>query len=104
MLEKKFKKLRFFLIVVICASIPAFSAYLHYNDLIEADFLSSTLNFENADLEDALWVDPQDPLMVCGLDVLPILFFPEKDIFHQAYYDVFSPESVTSEKTSVLRC
>ncbi len=104
MLKSKSRKLRFLLTVLICLSIPAFSAYLHYNDLIEADFLSPTLNFENADLEDALWVEPQDPLMVCGLDVLPTLFFSEKDIFHQAYDDFVSPESVTSEKTSVLRC
>ncbi len=103
MLKGKSKKLRFVLIAVICGSIPACSAYLHYNDLIEVDFLSSTLNFENVDLEDILWVDQQDPLIVCGLDGLLTLFPAEKDTLHQGY-DVVSLESVTSEKISVLRC
>ncbi len=96
-------KLRLFLIAVICLSVPAFSAYLHYNDLIEADFLSHTLTFENADLGDTLWVEQPDPLMVCGLDGLSTLFPAEEDIFHQED-DLVSPESVTSERTSVLRC
>ncbi len=103
MLKGKSKKLRFFLIAVICVSIPAFSVCLHYNDLIEADFLSRTLTFENADLGDALWVEQPDPLMVCGFDDLPTLFPPGKDIFHQEH-DVVSPESIASERTSILRC
>ncbi len=103
MLKGKSKRLRLFLIAVICLSIPAFSAYLHYNDLIEADFLSHTLTFENADLGDTLWVEQPDPLLVCGVDGLPTLFPAGKDIFHQGE-DIVSSESVTSERTSILRC
>ena len=102
MLKGKSKKLRLSLAVVICLSLPVFSAYLHYNNLMEADFLSSTLNFENADLEDALWVEQQDPLMVCGLDSLSTLFFSDKNV-HPLHLVSFQKSS-SFQKTFVLRC
>jgi hypothetical protein len=102
MLKGKSKKLRLSLAVVICLSLPVLSAYLHYNNLMEVDFLSSTLNFENADLEDALWVEQQDPFMVCGLDNLSTLFFSDKN-FHPLHLVSFQKSS-SFQKTFVLRC
>jgi len=102
MLKGKFKKLRFSLAVVICLSIPALSAYLHYNNLMETDFLSSTLNFENFDQEDVSLAEQQHSLVVIGLDSFSTLFFPDKNV--HPFHSVSFQKSSSFLKTFVLRC
>ena len=102
MLKNIYKKFWLSLVVVICLSILGLPAYLHYNNLMEIDFLSPP-NFENIDQEDSLWAEQQDPLMVCGLDSLSTPFSPEKNISNLVHY-IPSQESTTSENTPILRC
>jgi len=102
MLKNISKEFWFSLVMVICLSTPGLSVYLHYNNVMEIDFASSS-NFENIDLEDALWVEQQDPLKVCGPNSLSNLFFPDNGISNPVHY-VPIQESTTFENTPILRC
>ena len=102
MLKSISKRFQLCLVVIVCLFIPGLSAYLHYNNLMEIDFLSSS-NFENLDPETALWAEQQDPSMACGLDRLSTLFPPEENTSNRVD-SIPSQESTRSKNTPVLRC
>ena len=49
---RKYKKLRFLIIIFVSLCFPAIAIYLDYNSLAEADFLLKGFQFESLDLED----------------------------------------------------
>jgi hypothetical protein len=48
---KRKQKIEIFLAIAFCLLLPLHSSYMEYYILIEADFLSSSPKFENADLD-----------------------------------------------------
>ncbi len=103
-MKGKFKRIRFFLIIIICSSVPALSTYLFYDNLVEADIFSSTLIFENVDqLGGDFYTEKQKLFTTLGPNNFSLVFRREKNPFNQfSCFSFQKPHSV--QETSILRC
>jgi hypothetical protein len=102
MKKRRFKKTQSFLIITISLSIAVFPACLHYYNLVEADFLSPTLSFENPDQEN-LPIIHLTKLKASGLSGFPAGFLQETFLCEQITCLAFQTQSLC-QKTPVLRC
>jgi len=102
MKKRRFKKIQFFLIVTISLSITVFPAYLHYYNLVEADFLSPTLSFENPDQENFPIIH-LTKLKASGLSGFPAGLLQETFLCEQITHLAFQTQSLC-QKTPILRC
>jgi len=102
MKKRRFKKIQFFLIVAISLSITVFSACLHYYNLVEADFLSPTLGFENPDQEN-LPIIHLTKLKASGLSGFPAGILQQTLLFEQITHLAFQTQPLC-QKTPILRC
>ncbi len=93
----------FFILLIFAISflVPLSCAYSHYNDLIEADFLTHGKKYEAADLED-LCVDKQ-VLNWVAPPPIPVFLFLEYDFFSFLLAASF-PAPLIQPTSTVLRC
>jgi len=101
-MKRKFKRIQIFLVVAISFSIPVFLAYSHYVTLVEADFLSPDLNFENPDQEN-LSFDYHNKSKVLGSASFHAVSLLETILFEQAFRFSLKTHSL-DQKTLILRC
>ena len=90
-----------FLVIMISFLLVIWPAYLQYNDLIEIDFLSPNLTFENLD-PDNLLSDKQDKaisLLTFSLAISFLGFFRTKHLSSPAFR-IFAAD----QRISILRC
>ena len=101
-MNRNFKWIQIFLVIAISLAIPVLSAYFRYSTLVEADFLSSSLSFENADQEN-LSFDYHNKSKVLGSVGFPLGFLPETNLFGQIFNFSFQKHS-SDQKNLILRC
>ena len=97
---RKYKKLRFLIIIFVSFSFPAISIYLDYDTLVEADFLLGGSQFEAPDLQDFL-ADKQN-LHILSVQV-PLPNLSEVVLF-SCILASFGQEILSGSKSSILRC
>ena len=97
-----FKWIRIFLIIAISFAISVLLAYFYYSTLVEADFLSSSLSFENADQEN-LSFDYRNKSKVVGSIGFSPRFLPETNLFGQIF-NFFFQKHTPDQKNLILRC
>jgi len=99
---RSFKRIPIILVIAISFYIPIFSAFFGYYNLAEADFLSSTLIYENLDQENLL-TDFKHELKVFGPSGISNAFFLITNFFKQfSYY--FPQVHSLDQRTFILRC
>ena len=98
---KKLIGIRPLLVIVISLFIPVFLAYLYYDSLAGADFLSSTLSYQNVDKESSS-VDPLSKSKVFALGFTHLLSLPGANLTTQLLHLV-SQTSFLQQRTPVLR-
>jgi hypothetical protein len=101
-MKKRLERFQVFLVIAVSFFILAFPAYLHCNNLSEADFLSSDLSFENPDQQNGP-SDYGNELKVFGPTAFFIIFLTGTNLFEQSSHS-FSQAPSLRQKTLVLRC
>jgi hypothetical protein len=90
------------LVIAICFLLVVCPAFLLYNDLVQIDFLSPDLSFENLDQENSL-VDGQSKSRISAFNPSPEFFLP--GIFFSVALFCFSGWVFSAEQpVPVLRC
>jgi hypothetical protein len=97
---KRKHKIQIFLVITISLLLPLLSAYMDYYFLVEADFLSESAKFENADLDCLLLCEKQKFTALTGFSYA--FSIASNLIGHLScfYYQVTFPQV----KTLILRC
>jgi hypothetical protein len=98
---KKFKGIQLLLVIVISLFFLVFLAYLHYDSLTGADFLPSTLSYQNLD-EDSPSVGSLNKSRVFTLSFTHFVSFPGTNLITQLLHLV-PQTSFLQQRTSVLR-
>jgi hypothetical protein len=99
---RKLKGIQTILAIVISLFIPVFLAYLHYDSLTGADFLSSTLSYQNLDQESTL-VEFLNKSKTFTSSSTCYVFLPGVNLSAQPLHS--APQtSFIQQRTSVLRC
>jgi hypothetical protein len=101
-MKRKFKRIQIFLVISISFSFPVFSTYFHYNDLAEANFLSTNLYYQNLDQENLL-AAYQSELKVFGSSSFFNGFLLATHLFSQSSH-FFCHVLSLDQKTLILRC
>ena len=101
-MKKRIKRIQAILIIALSFSLTLFSTYILYHNLAQADFLSSSLSFENPDQEDLLF-GQQDESKIFVSSPFSILFLPGINLFGNLPYFSFSTPSF-DQKALILRC
>ena len=94
-------RLSFLIILAISFLFPLSCAYAHYNDIVEADFLTFGTKYEAADIEN-LVVDKYNLTGVTPPLVSTFLYFKEN--FWGPYWDFPLSTPPSHLASSVLRC
>jgi hypothetical protein len=98
---KNLKGIQLLLAIVISLFFLVFLACLHYDSLTGADFLSSTLSYQNLD-EDSPSVDSLSKSKVFILSFTHFVFLPGTNLITQLLHLV-PQTSFLQQRTSVLR-
>lgn len=101
-MNKNFKWIQIFLIIAISFAISVLLVYFCHSTLVEADFLSLSLNFENADQEN-LSCDYRNKSKVVGSAGFSLRFLPEINLFGQIF-NFFFQKHTPDQKNLILRC
>lgn len=103
-MKRKLRKSQFLLVIVICSFlIPTLSNYLVSDDLVDADFLSLTLQFECFDQENVLCAEQQKVSVLLGSDGFFLAFCQNKYTLNE--FSIFSLQRpCTTKKIPILRC
>jgi uncharacterized protein YjbI with pentapeptide repeats len=99
---KKLKGIQPLLAIVISLFIPVYPAYLHYDNLTGADFLSSNLSYQNLD-EQSPSVDSPNKSKVFTTSFTHFVSLSGANLITQLLH--FVPQtSFLQQRTSILRC
>ena len=90
------------LVIVICAFILAFPAYLRCSNLAGAKLLSTDLSFENPDQEEVFSGQQNESKTFVSITFL-VKLPPGTNLFDQIFRS-YSLTSFLDQKTLVLRC
>jgi hypothetical protein len=101
-MNRNFKRIQLFLLIIITFSIPLSSAYFQYCTLAAADFLSPNLNFETSDQEYLLAAN-QSQLKVSRIGGFFNLFQMAICLSGQCFH-LFSQIPSLNQKSLVLLC
>ena len=101
-MKRKFKRVHIFLFIAISFSTPVFLAYSHYVTLLEVDFLSIDLNFENSDQENLSFsYHSKSKILGSGsFTAGPLL----ENILFEPTFRCSSKTHSPDQKTLILRC
>ena len=99
---RKLKGVQPFLAIVISLFVPIFLAYLHYDSLTGADFLSSTMSYQNLDPEGSS-VDSLSKSKTFTTSFTCFASLPGVNLITQLLHLV-PQTSFLQQRTSVLRC
>ena len=99
---KKLKGVQPLLAIVISLFVPVFLAYLHYDSVTGADFLSSTTSYQNLDPESSS-VDSLNKSKTFTPSFNAFVSSPGVNLSTQPLHSV-PPTSFLQKRTSILRC
>ena len=99
---RKLKGVQPLLAIVISLFVPVFLAYLHYDSLTGADFLSSTTSYQNLDPESSS-VDSLNKSKTFTPSFTCFVSLPGANLITQLLHLV-PQTSFLQQRTSVLRC
>jgi hypothetical protein len=101
-MKGRVRSLQPLLAIAICFLLVVCPVYLLYNDLVEIDFLSPDLSFENLDQENSL-VDGQSKSRISVFNPSPEFFLPGI-FFLVALFSLPGRVFSAEEPVPVLRC
>ena len=101
-MKRGLKLIHIFSVILICLSMPLFSAYLDYIDLADVDFPSRDRSFENPDQVDLLVARQNEPRLFAS-GFFSIALRPGIDLLEQFSHFTFQTPS-SDQSTTILRC
>jgi len=101
-MNQRFKRIPFFVMLALAFSIPVFSAYICFCDLLEADSLSRGLRFESAEQEGLPAYHECRPRLLRTSFFSFILTLEGNDFRQFPFF--LNPLASTTPTISILRC